>query len=75
MVRQIPRASVPCTYRSVNAADLEWYLYGMARNSRGRFKEIFMRKMIMMALAGYLWRKFSGRSVKPVNVRSGMRRY
>lgn len=33
-----------------------------------------MRKMIMMALAGYFWRKFTARGVKPVNTRSGMRR-
>ena len=41
----------------------------------GQTGDIQMRKMIMMALAGYLWRKFSGRGVKPVNVRSGMRRW
>lgn len=37
-------------------------------------KEAYMRKMIMMALAGYFWRKFTARGVKPVNTRSGMRR-
>lgn len=32
-----------------------------------------MRKMIMMALAGYLWRKFQARGLKSVTTRS-MRR-
>lgn len=33
-----------------------------------------MRKMIMMALAGFLWKKFTERGVKPVNQGRAMRR-
>lgn len=29
-----------------------------------------MRKLIMLALAGYVWRKFQGRSLQSTNVRT-----
>lgn len=34
-----------------------------------------MRKMIMMALAGFLWRKFTARGIKPNNTGRTMRRW
>lgn len=34
-----------------------------------------MRKMILMALAGFLWKKIRGGSVKPATTGRGFRRY
>lgn len=38
-------------------------------------EEIYMRKIIMMALAGFLWRKFSERGGKPARTSGAMRRW
>lgn len=34
-----------------------------------------MRKMILMAIAGYFWKKFQARGIKPTNVRGVRRSY
>jgi hypothetical protein len=34
-----------------------------------------MRKIIMMALAGFIWRKIQARGARPTATGSGLRRY